>query len=170
MADVETISVVVAATSVVVAAITTMIQSRKTERMRETEVETRQASLFMQLYEHWSRAEFIHDLNEIIDKWEWTDYDDFKKKGYFEPTQWAKVNSIASFIEGLAVIIRMELIDINSLVSMGMWSYYIMGFWEKVEPIMRELRKRWNVPSMGEWLEWLVNELKKREQQLGKVW
>lgn len=170
MTDVQTISVVVAATSVVVAAITTMIQSRKAERMRETEVETRQASLFMQLYEHWSRTEFIHDLNEIIDKWEWTDYDDFKKKGYFEPTEWAKLNSLGGFFEGLAVIVRMKLIDINSLVSMGMWSGYIIGLWEKIEPLVQEIRKRWNAPTMGAWIEWLANELKKREQQLGKVW
>lgn len=170
MADIQTISVVVAATSVVVAAIATMIQSRRAEGMRRTEVKTRQASLFMQLYEHWSRMEFIQDLNEIMDKWEWKDFDDFEKKGYFEPSQWAKFNSLAGFIEGLAVIVRMELIDINSLVSMEMWSYYIMGFWQKVEQFYRETRERWNVPTMGAWLEWLANELKKREQQLGKVW
>jgi len=36
MTDVQTLSVVIAATSVVVAAITTMIQSRKTERIGRT--------------------------------------------------------------------------------------------------------------------------------------
>lgn len=58
MVDVQTISIVVAAVGVFIAAINSVYSSREATRQRQTEIETRQAELFMQMYRDWSAPGF----------------------------------------------------------------------------------------------------------------
>lgn len=170
MIDVQTISIVIAATSVVVAAISVLIETRKAEKQRKIEIETRRANLFIQLYQQWCNTEFVNYWMDVRNRWEWKDYDDFRKKYMLVPSEWTKFLSICGFFESLALMVRMELIDMKTLLSMGYWSDSVLDFWEKIKPIAQETRKRWNKPYFCGWLEWLNNEIKKGEQQLGKVW
>ncbi|MCW4040091.1 MAG: hypothetical protein NWE83_04975 [Candidatus Bathyarchaeota archaeon] len=47
--DVQTISITVAGIGIFIAAINSIISRRKADQQRQTEIETRQAELFMQL-------------------------------------------------------------------------------------------------------------------------
>ena len=70
--------------------------------------------------------------------------------------------SIGYFFDGLGVLVRRRLIDI-SLVD-DLMSSSIFWLWEKMEPIVRERRKRRSRPQIWEWVEYLYNEMKGREK------
>jgi hypothetical protein len=42
-------------------------------------------------------------------------------------------------------------------------SRHVIRFWEKIEPISKEMRRRFNLPKMDEKIEYLYNEMKKRQ-------
>lgn len=153
MADVQTISIGIAAASVVVALTYYSLQLRNQNR-------TRQAQLFMQLYDRFHDKEFMKKFVDINDLWEWRDYDDFLKKYGPETnleaySSWA---SVGNFYEGMGVLVKRKLIDVN-LVD-DLMSGFILRFWDKIEPIIKEFRERENWPQAYEWIEYLYNEIK----------
>jgi type II secretory pathway pseudopilin PulG len=55
--DIQTISIVIAAAGVFIAAINSVYSSREARQQRQTEIETRQAELFMNVYNRWNTTE-----------------------------------------------------------------------------------------------------------------
>lgn len=162
MLDIPSISVVVAATSVVIGVINSIISSRKADSQRETEVMTRQAQLFMQVFDHYYREDFLEDENEILFEWKWKDFDDFWKKYGPETNSEAfnKWDSMGTYFRGIGVLVKRKLIDLN-LVNELMGTSIILH-WEKSGPVMKQFRDRY-WPHAYEWFEYLYNEMKKRQ-------
>ncbi len=73
MVDIQTFSIVIAAAAVVVAAVSIIMQNRKAEKTRRTQ-------LMMQLFGPFRDFEFLRHYFEILYHWEWTDLDDYVKK------------------------------------------------------------------------------------------
>ena len=126
-------------------------------------VKQRQTQLFMQLYDRLNSREFQEEYNEIVYLQEWKDYDDYMSRDGPETNfkAWTSLNSIGYFFDGLGVLVRRRLIDI-SLVD-DLMSSSIFWLWEKMEPIIRERRKRKNRPQIWEWVEYLYGDMKARE-------
>ncbi len=162
---IEMISVVVAATSVVIGAINYIIVSRRAAKTAQTTLETRQAQFFMQIFEQFHEPEFYNKLADFL-TWDWKDYDDYMKKygPKTNPKAWYSSGSVAAFFEGIGVLVYQNLIDVD-LVS-ELMSRHVIRFWEKMEPISKEMRRRLNLPRMDEKIEYLYDEVKKREQRL----
>ncbi|NIO38531.1 hypothetical protein GTO27_12665, partial [Candidatus Bathyarchaeota archaeon] len=76
---------------------------------------------------------------------------------------WSEVYQLGIFFEGIGVLLRRKLIDIE-LVD-DLFTAPVKLTWEKVKPIAEELRKR-GLLTAWEWFEYLYNELQKREQAL----
>ena len=118
--------------------------------------ETRQAQLFMQIYNTWSSRETI-DIRKELQLWEWTDYDDFIRKygADSNPEAWASFQELGNFYEGIGVLIKRQLIDptfVDDLMSGAtLWG------WEKFGGLVREYRIRENVPFLYEFWEYLYN-------------
>jgi hypothetical protein len=165
MADVQTISVVVAATSVVIAAIALVIQGKKAEKARKTE-------LIAQLFSPLSSPTFTSQWDDIVHHWEWTDYDDFLNRYILKNSEATKYISMASFFGCLGLLVEMGLLDINIVHK---WApEACMSFWEKLEPVVKEQKKRLKaqgrmVPKIWENVEYLYNELQMREQRLQQI-
>ena len=66
--DIASISAVVAAGGVILGVVLAYSELRNLVKQRELDVETRQAELFMQLYDHYYTEDFLGDENEIK-KW-----------------------------------------------------------------------------------------------------
>jgi len=64
----------------------------------------------------------------------------------------------------VGVLVKRKLIDVT-LVDDRM-AVSIIWYWQNVEPIIKEFRKRGNWPRAWEWIEYLYNEMQKREQRL----
>ena len=53
---------------------------RNTQRTQQLALETRQAQLFMQVWDHWKDIEYKKQAEQIYFKWNWQDLDDFMDK------------------------------------------------------------------------------------------
>jgi len=151
MVDLQTISIAIASAGVFAAAIYYTSLIRHQTRIRQTD-------LLMRLYSQFTSLEFQKVWYEVLKREAKDCYDYEKKYG------WAEFTAIGIFFEGIGILLRRKLIDIE-LVD-DMFTTPIKWTWEKTKDIALELRKVRNAPEIFEWLEYLYNEMKKREQQL----
>ena len=161
--SINAVSGIVAAMGVLVGVVFAVLEVRSLVRQRETDVETRQAQLFMQIYDHNYKEDFLSDENEILFHWKWKDFDDFMEK--FGPQMnvaaFNKWDSMGTYFRGVGVLVKRKLIDLNLVDELMGTS--IRLHWEKSGPIIKEFRTRfW--PHAYEWFEYLYNELQKRER------
>jgi hypothetical protein len=95
MVDVQTASIVIAAAAVVVAAVNIIMQNRKAEKARRTQ-------LMMQLFGPLRNFEFIRQWVEIVLTWEWKDFDEWMKKYFQNPNEYPKFIYVTSFFNSSA--------------------------------------------------------------------
>jgi hypothetical protein len=158
MADLETILKYITLISVPIGVfyhIMTLSNTRKNQKMT---LETRQAQLFMYMYDRWSDPEFMKHWY-IIEKWEWTDYDDFIQKYKSDEDVYVHFGTVARFYEGVGVLVDKELVDpilVDDLVS-----GHLISFWGKFgESYIKERQVHDNYPQYGEFIEKLYHEIK----------
>lgn len=167
--DVQTISVVVAASGLLIAAINQIYTSRQANEQRERELETRQAQLFMDIYNRWNTRDIqmaygnsrfliqpqIHTFEE---------YDNIvlgeRAKGNLEP--WFSVQILITYFEGLGMLVKQGLINIDNVEDL--FAGRIIWFWEAFGPICEIRRKQLGDPKMYDSIEYLYHEMKHRQR------
>jgi len=154
MVDIQTVSIMTASVSIVAAATYYFFHIRNQIRLRQTD-------LVMRLYSQFTSLEFQKIWYEVL-KREVKDYYDYEKK-----YGWAEFTVIGIFFEGIGILLRRKLIDIE-LVD-DMFTTPIKWTWEKMKDIALEWRKVRNQPEILEWFEYLYNEMQKREQEQAKI-
>lgn len=150
MVDVQTVSIAIASAGVFAASIYYILQIRHQNRMRQTD-------LVMKLYSQFSSLEFQKVWYEVL-KREAKGYYDYEKKYGF-----TEYSAIDIFFEGIGILLKRKLIGIE-LVD-DMFTTPVKWTWEKMKDITLEWRKVRKAPEIGEWLEYLYNEMQKREQR-----
>ena len=101
--------------------IMTLNNSRKTQELtlkaQQQQLETRQAQLFMQIFNHYVSSDFRDALNEI-ERWEWTNFEEYWAK-YGAPKRYPDnyntFSKVGMFYEGLGTLVREDLIDIGMI-------------------------------------------------------
>jgi hypothetical protein len=140
--------------------IMTLNNTRKNQQMQ---LETRQAQLFMGIYQHYFDPVWLKPQTEInIDFEDYNTVDEFfEKYGPWKNREKYLVwLSRANFYEGIGILVKRDLIDVTMVDDLI--SGPIMLFWEKrAAPIIDELRERYNNPAALEWVEYLYNEVKR---------
>lgn len=141
--DVQTISITLAGIGIFIAAINSIISSRKADQQRQTEIQTRQAELFMQLYQGWRDPSFRKAMMKMHWHHKWDGVDDFMQKYGPETNLDEFIDTYvrqATFYEGVGVLVEMGLIDIK-LVDRLLHNT-TQNFWKRMGPVYVELRKR----------------------------
>ncbi|UCD45774.1 MAG: hypothetical protein JSV27_04620 [Candidatus Bathyarchaeota archaeon] len=135
---------------------------RNTRRTQDLQLETRQAQLFMQTYDNFIEPTFYDKLADFL-TWKWDDYDDFMQKYGWDanPKAWQQSGSVVTFFEGVGVLVQKGLLDINLVGEL--MTRHVIGVWEKIGPISKEMRRRFNRPDHDANLEYLYDEIKKYE-------
>jgi hypothetical protein len=125
---------------------------------------TRQAQLFMQIYDKFNDYERTEITTEAL-SYEWEDAEDFWSKYSFEtnPESYRKWNYVAGFLEGVGVLVKRKLIDPE--VVDDLMSVLTLRFWEKYGPVIVDGRKRLNQPQLWEWAEYLYKEIQRITEQ-----
>ena len=104
MVDLQTISVMITAASVVVAATYYILVVRNTNK-------TRQAQLFMQIYSRFDDPDWMINWGQVVRQWEWTDYEDWHSK--YSPEMdieaASQYGSVAAYFEGIGVLVYKNL-------------------------------------------------------------
>ncbi len=159
MLDIQTLSIAIATVSVVAGSLYYSFQIRNQTRVRQTD-------LALRLYTTLSSKEF-QEAHAMLFSSEFRDFNDFEKKyGSYEsgkPVHIA-IGMVGTFFEGVGLLLHRKLIDIS--VVDDLFSSPIKMAWEKMKPVVKGLRKEYNLPQVLEWFEYLYNEIQKREQRL----
>ncbi len=123
-------------------------------------LETRQTQIFMELFKTFASKDFMHDLEELIMHWEFTDHDDFYRKynSKADPVQHAKFDFFLNYFDGIGILVERKLID-PDLVYQKM-RYGLIAFWEKYEPVVAGDRVALNTPKLFSNFEYLYNQVK----------
>ncbi len=138
-----------------------LIIMRNSQRNQKIQVETRQAQLFMQIYDHYNDREFAKQLAETLFNWEWEGVDDFYDKYGPETnidaySMWA---SLFNYFKGIGVLVKRKQMDIS--VVYDLMSSFLIPYWTRWEPIIKVHRERYSVPTAWDGVEYLYNELMK---------
>jgi hypothetical protein len=133
----------VAATGVLVAAIYYVLNMRATQRNIKQTLDTRQVQLFMNVFQKFEEPDFQNTYWELMSL-QWRDFEDYLTK-YDEkvnPESFRKISRVGTFFEGIGVLVKRGFID--AAIVDDMMSMFIIGWWEKYEPIYIGYRKVWN--------------------------
>jgi len=154
LAEIQAAYYMVAATGVLVAAAYYIMNIRTTQRNMKQTLETRQTQLFMDYSKKILSPEFQDTIRELLQKWSWTDIDDFMHKyGPIDnPKAWDKLWEVTYNYEHLGLLVRRGLIDPKFLYEFD--GPFFIFYWEKYEPIWIAYRERFENPPKGQMAEW----------------
>jgi hypothetical protein len=155
--DLASISIIVASASVFVGVVLAVLQLRD-------QVRTRQAQLFMQLYDHFSTKEFQRYWMEIVYLDEYEDFEESQDKPTFllgetDIEVASMVGQVCAFFEGMGLLVKRRLIDINLVAEL--LSSPVFWVWERLEKHVRRTRELQERPQIWEWFEYLYYEIQR---------
>ena len=164
MVDAQTVSIVFAGLSIGIAAIYYALTIRNAQRNQELTLKaqeealrTRQAQLFMQVYDKTNSPQFVEAYSRFVSSSEQLlTIDDFIK-WRSDPENLRMQYTMSTFFEGVGVLVKEKLIEIR-LVALLMTGP-IMQYWGFVEPVIREYREREGFPRAFVETEYLYNQL-----------
>ena len=122
---------------------------------------TRQAQLFMQLFDKYREKERWRDGWELL-QMEWTDVNDFFNRydSSVDMDNFEKRYSVWSFYDGIGMLLKKGLVDKEMI-------YYLMGGyggfwnWEKFKDVIQASRERMNNPDHFAMFEYFGEEMQK---------
>jgi len=137
---------------------------RNTRKNQEVQLETRQAQLFMNIFNTFASKDYQKDKEQMMSVWEWNDYDDFFAKygPDVNPDDHAIWDMNLQYIEGVGVLVRRGLIDPELVYDIMYGS--IIAFWEKHETIIQGLREEFHSPQTLNDLEYIYKQMKTIEE------
>jgi len=130
-----------------------------TLKAQKQTADTRQAQLLIQIYNHLLEDKFQTQYIDLLFRYEWEDYDDYREKFGDDMEFRAKLNYVCSFFEGVGVLVYRNLLD-PQLVD-DLMSSYVFQVWEKMGPIIKETQIRRNRPEFYDKFEYLYDETMK---------
>jgi len=154
MVDISTLSIAIAAASVVAGVIYYSFQLQH-------QAKTRQTDLVMRLYSTFGSKE-LQEAYFAVRTLEFKDYDDFMKK--YVVSQAVQIAQVCMFFEGVGVLLQRKLLDIG-LVS-DLFGAEVKLAWKAAKPIIEGRRKDLNEPKIYEWFEYLYHEMQKESKKL----
>ncbi len=166
MSEIQTISVVVAATSVVAFVVNSIMTSRREEKRSQQTLETRQAQFMMQLNESMNNVAFWKDFIDLMNM-EWRDIDDFEKK-------WGTGGNSDAAAKRLSLWWRYNLV--GDLMKRGLvereWLFdtcgsFVIQQWNKWERIIQLNRSYFNFNQWCESFEYLAKERARTGEEKG---
>jgi len=152
--SISAVSVIVAALGVLIGFVFAILEVRNL-------VKTRQIDLVVRLHSIMGGKDFLEAWEKFIER-EITDYD-----GYKEEYGFVELNKIEAFLGGIGVLLRRKLTDIGLVEDF--FSIEVKMVWEKLKPFAEEVRQIRKSPEVYSNIEYLYNEMQKREQTLQSI-
>jgi len=167
MTEIQATGVLVAAACIAIGVVNYVLVSRKLIEIRVSELKASKARLRIQLYEYMTEERFERAISEILWGWEWSGWDDYWEK--YSPLKDPEANvtrRIArSYYVSLANLVRDGLVDLETIYELNPTG--VTRYWEKIEPIAREFRRRNDYPGYLEPVEYLAGEMEKLMESKG---
>jgi hypothetical protein len=132
----------------------TLNNTRKNQQMQ---LETRQAQLFMNIYNTYRSKEYLEHAGYTYNM-TYTDAADFDSK-YGDIATRLPYTQLSFFFEGIGILVEEGLIDINLVAKLIPGD--VAGHWRRFGPYIHERREKSNHPEYMHGVEYLFNELVK---------
>jgi hypothetical protein len=140
---------------------------RNQRKNQELALETRQAQLFMNIYDRRVNNPEFDALQHKIGALRWKDWDEYQALfDYTNPEtrdNHLAMSTIMYFYEGVGVLVKLNLVDIRLIAQL--MGGGVLGFWEKVESIAEEAREHWYGPGFLVETEYLYHEMIKYKEE-----
>jgi len=152
MLDIPSIAGIVAALGVIVGVVLTVLQLRDLVRTRQTEIVN-------SLYSSMRTREYLEAWEKFSTRDITTDLLEYRKKYGF-----VEANMVLTLLDQAGVLLRRKLIDVGLVKDL--FGSTVIGIWGKYKPLFEEEERRLGRPHVYQAIEYLYNEMKKREQRL----
>ncbi len=157
--EIQAVYYMVAATGVLVAALYYVLNMKTT-------LQTRQAQLFMQIYDRMSQPELSAIINNIRYNLKWSDSEDFWRKYGAETNidEYSRIASAGNYFKGIGVLLKKGLID--QMFIYDLLSSPLKAYWERMGPVILERRRVTNNPNLFAFVDYLYDEMVKVDIEL----
>ena len=152
MIELSTIRDLVAIAGVLIALVYYIINIRNQR-------ETRQAQLFMSIYDKLEHPDMTERVQEVLFKYSFQTPEEFNEKYGMEnnPEAYYKVMHLNDLLEGIGVFVREGLVDVRLVALLD--SGLITNYWRKYESVWRDWRIRNDWPRAAAEVEYLYNRI-----------
>jgi hypothetical protein len=147
----EQIGIIIAVISVVVGVILGLQSAKDWSKDRN-------AGLFLQYQLQAFDEQFIKNLLEITNIWEWKDIKEFWEK-YGSPEKFARFMSVGTVFDSMGVLVKRKYIPMNMVPELLIAT--VRSFWLKVSPIAEQIGIDVQRPNTFQNIEYLFNEIQK---------
>jgi hypothetical protein len=151
MVDIQTISIVLAASSIIIGMIIGVEQLRDLKKSRRSEIKLQFYSTF--------KPEFLNQIVNIIYKQEFSTLQEYVDKygPRVDPESHASTMSLLYTLNSVGMFLREKYVDPHSLFQI--WNpLAIKEVWSRIEPVVKEWREYYEYPELFESFEYLASE------------
>jgi hypothetical protein len=161
MVNFDSILYILPAMSMAIALVYYTMNLRNAQKTQRHAQETREAQLFMQIFNQYTNQQVMELSIEIMAQWKWETYEEFYEKygPVSKPVEYAKFLKLVNFFEGIGILQKRGLIDIN-LVN-DLMGDPLIWVWEKISPVIDGLREQTQSPNLWVHCGYIAEELKK---------
>ncbi|WP_455279326.1 DUF4760 domain-containing protein, partial [[Eubacterium] cellulosolvens] len=154
----QTISIVIAAATVVIGVVNSIISGRREEKQRQDQV-------ILQRFQGYG-LDYTRSWVEVIDTYDWKDFEEFNQKyGRKVNPEFRSKWLFIMATYNLAGISLKRGVD-PDLIFQLYNPNAVNQLWELYEPVVKGIREANNFPLFLEPLEYLYNEAKKRQPEI----
>ena len=136
---------------------------RNANKTQQLALETRQAQLFMQMYNRWLDDITLEDYYPFVTR-RISNWEEFKILYNTDEDYQLIFNKVAGFYEGLGVLVKAGYLTIHPIALM--WTGVTTLFWTNIlGPIIEDMRKDYKLTRMWSEAEYMCTELLKYVQE-----
>jgi hypothetical protein len=155
--DISTVSIAIASTGVLAGVIYYILEIRHQNRLRQTESVIRLSPWFNM------NAREVQEAIIQVCSIECENYDDYLEK-YSEKPENMMLKILGNYFEGIGILVYRKLVEAD--IVYDFWGDIIQSSWEKIKPLIVDMRKDSGDPNVFKFWEYLYDEMKKRRQKL----
>jgi hypothetical protein len=156
MVDIQTVSIAIASAGVLAGVIYYVLEIRHQSRLRQTETVIRLSPFF-----NMNAREMQEAITQVCSI-EYENYDDYLERYSGKPEN-TMLKILGNYFEGIGILVSKKLVDAD--IVYNFWGDIIQSSWEKIKPLIADMRKDSGGLNMFVFWEYLYDEMKKREQR-----
>jgi hypothetical protein len=137
---------------------------RTANKNQKMQLETRQAQLFINIYNQTLNNQPTRDAHKIMSTWKWSSFEEFSETLFESENSEKNMDAlllIGAFYNGVGILVKEKLLDIRYVDTMAFW---ITMFWRLLDPYIDELRAK-TYPKLFNETEYLYKELMKYRKE-----
>jgi hypothetical protein len=155
--DIQTVSIAIASAGVLAGVIYYILEIRHQSRLRQTESVIRLSPFFNM------NAQEMQEAITQICSIEYKNYDDYLERYSGKPEN-TMLKILGNYFEGIGILVSKKLVDAD--IVYNFWGDIIQSSWEKIKPLIADMRKDSGDRNTFVFWEHLYDEMKKRKQRL----